>query len=57
MSHSSSQAVQTNFNYAPVGFTARLRAVFADFTRFEPAASAIYAENANIRATGRSWLM
>jgi hypothetical protein len=57
MSHSSSQAVQTNFNYAPVGFTARLRAVFAGFTKSEPAASAIYAENANIRATGRNWLM
>jgi hypothetical protein len=57
MSHSSSQAVQTNFNYAPVGFTAKLRAVFAGFTRFEPVATAIYAENANIRATGRNWLM
>jgi hypothetical protein len=57
MSHSSSQAVQTNFNYAQVGFTARLRAVFAGFTTSEPAALAIYAENANIRATGRNWLM
>jgi hypothetical protein len=57
MSRFSSQAVQTNFNYAPVGFVAKLRAAFADFKRSEPVATTIYAENANIRASGRNWLM
>ena len=57
MSRSTSQTVQTTFNYAPVGFTAKLRVFAASMMRFEPAATAMYAKNAEIRSSGRNWLM
>jgi hypothetical protein len=57
MSRSSCPATQTSFTYAPVGNADRLWLFLKGMVRFEPAASAIYAENARIRDTGRSWLM
>ena len=57
MSRSASQAVQTSFIYAPVGFTAKLLGFVASMMRFEPAATAMYAQNAEIRSSGRNWLM
>jgi hypothetical protein len=57
MSRPSSQAVKTSFHYAPVGFAAKLRSFFSGMVRFESAATAIYAENEQIRASGRNWLM
>jgi hypothetical protein len=57
MSRSTSQAVQTSFTYAPVGFAAKLRVFVAGMMRLEPAATAMYAQNAEIRSSGRNWLM
>jgi hypothetical protein len=57
MSRSSSQTARTSFSYAPVGAADRLWLFLKGMARFEPAASAIYAESARIRDTGRSWLM
>jgi hypothetical protein len=57
MSPSASPAVQTSFTYAPAGFAAKLRVLVAALMRFEPAAAAIYARNAEIRSSGRNWLM
>jgi hypothetical protein len=57
MSPSTSQAVQTSFTYVPVGFAAKLRVFVAAMMRFESAATAIYARNAEIRSSGRNWLM
>jgi hypothetical protein len=57
MSRSSSQTVQTSFQVAPVGIVPKLRALLAGLARFEPAATAVYAENARLRSTGRNWLM
>ena len=57
MSRSSSPATQTSFAYAPVGAADRLWLFLKGMAWFEPAASAIYAESARIRDTGRTWLM
>jgi hypothetical protein len=57
MSRSSCPATQTSFPYAPVGTVDRLWLFLKGVVRFEPAASAIYAESARIRDTGRNWLM
>ena len=57
MLHSSSPIVQTSFNYAPVGFAGKMRSFIAGMVRSEPAADAIYAENAQVRMSGRTWLM
>jgi hypothetical protein len=56
MSRSSCPATQT-FPYAPVGVVDKLRVFLAGMVRFEPVASAIYAENAKVRMSGRNWLM
>ena len=57
MLHSSSPTVQTSFNYAPVGFAGKMRSFIAGMVRSETAADAIYAENARVRMSGRTWLM
>ena len=57
MSRSSSQTAQTSFPYAPVGTADRLWLFLKGMVWFEPAASAIYAENAKVRMSGRNWLM
>jgi hypothetical protein len=57
MSRSSCPATQTSFTYAPVGNADRLWLFLKGMVRFEAAASAVYAENARIRDTGRTWLM
>ena len=57
MSRSSSQTAQTSFPYAPVATADRLWLFLKGMVRFEPAATAVYAENARIRDTGRNWLM
>jgi hypothetical protein len=57
MSRSNCSATQTSFSYAPIGAGDRLWLLLKGMVRFEPAASAIYAENARIRDTGRTWLM
>ena len=57
MSRSSCSATQTSFTFAPVGAADRLWLFLKGVVRFEPAASAIYAENAKIRMGGRNWLM
>ena len=57
MSRSSCPATQTSFTYAPVGATDRLWLFLKGIVRFEAAASAIYAENAKVRMSGRNWLM
>ena len=57
MSRSSCPATQTSFTYAPVGVVGKLRVFLEGMVRFEPAASAIYAENAKVRMSGRNWLM
>ncbi len=57
MSRSSSQTAPTRYGYTPVGATDKLWLFLKGMVRFEPAASAIYAENARIRDTGRNWLM
>ena len=57
MSHSSSQTALTSYRYAPVGAADKLWLFLKGMVRFEPAASAIYAQNARIRDTGRNWLM
>jgi hypothetical protein len=57
MSRSSCPATQSSFSYAPVGVADRLWLFLKGMVRFEAAASAIYAENARIRDTGRNWLM
>ena len=57
MSRSSSPATQTSFAYAPVGAADRLWLFLKGMAWFEPAASAIYAENAKVRMSGRNWLM
>lgn len=57
MSRSSSQTAQTSFAYAPIGAADRVWLFLKGIVRFEPAASAIYAENAKLRMSGRNWLM
>ena len=57
MSRSSCPATQTTFTYAPVGAAEKLWLFLKVMVRFEPAASAIYAENAKVRMSGRTWLM
>jgi hypothetical protein len=57
MSRSSCPATQTSFAYTPVGTADRLWLFLKGMVRFEPAASAIYAENAKVRMSGRNWLM
>ena len=57
MSRSTSQTVQTSLNYGPVGLTAKLRVFVADMMRSESAATAMYVQNAEIRSSGRNWLM
>jgi hypothetical protein len=57
MSRSTSHTAQTTFAIAPVGMLTKVRDFLAGMARFEPAATAIYAENARIRSTGRNWLM
>jgi hypothetical protein len=57
MSRSSSQTAQTSYRYAPVGTVDKLWLFLKGMVRFEPAASAIYAENAKVRMSGRNWLM
>jgi hypothetical protein len=57
MSRSNCPATQTSFPYAPVGAADRLWLFLKDMVRSEPAASAIYAENAKVRMSGRNWLM
>ncbi|MEQ1522072.1 MAG: hypothetical protein ABL936_12455 [Aestuariivirga sp.] len=57
MSRSSSQTAQTSFLFAPVGAADKLWFFLKGMVRFEPAASAIYAENAKVRMSGRNWLM
>jgi hypothetical protein len=57
MLRSSCPAAQTSFPYAPVGVVDKLRFFLAGMVRFEPEASAIYAENAKVRMSGRNWLM
>ena len=57
MSRSSCPATQTSFTYAPVGTVDKLWLFLKSMVRFEDAASAIYAESARIRDTGRTWLM
>lgn len=57
MSRSSSQTAQTTYHYAPLGVTSKIRVFLKGMVRFEPAAAAVYAENARIRDTGRNWLM
>ena len=57
MPSSSSPTVQTSFTYAPVGFAGKMRSIIVAMVRSEPAAAAIYAENARVRMNGRTWLM
>jgi hypothetical protein len=57
MSRSTSQTAQTTFNLAPVGLMTKVRVFVSAIARIEPTATAIYAENAAIRSTGRNWLM
>ena len=57
MSRSSCPATQTSFTYAPMGTADRLWLLLKGMVRFEPAATAIYAENAKVRMSGRNWLM
>ena len=57
MSRSSCPATQTSFTYASVGAADRLWLFLKGMVRSEPAASAIYAENAKVRMSGRNWLM
>ena len=57
MSRSNCTATQTSFTYAPVGTADKLWLFVKGMVRFEPAASAIYAENAKLRISGRNWLM
>jgi hypothetical protein len=57
MSRYNSQTAQTTYHYAPVGVASQIRVFLKGMIRFEPAAAAVYAENARIRDTGRNWLM
>ncbi len=57
MSRSSCSTTQTSFTYAPVGTTDKLWLFLKGMVRFEPAASAMYAENAESAMSGRNWLM
>lgn len=57
MSRSSSQTAPTRYGYTPVGATDKLWLFLKGMVRFEPAASAIYVENAKLRMSGRNWLM
>jgi hypothetical protein len=57
MSRSSCSTTQTSFPYAPDGAGDRLWLFLKGMVRFEPAASALYAENAKVRMSGRNWLM
>jgi hypothetical protein len=57
MSRSSCPTTQTSFTYAPIGTADRLWLFLKGMVRFEPAANAIYAENAKVRMSGRNWLM
>ena len=57
MSRSSCPATQTSFTYAPVGAADKLWLFLKGMVRSEPAATAIYAENAKVRMSGRALLM
>ena len=57
MSRSSSQTTPTRFGYTPIGATDKLWLFLKGMIQFEPTASAIYAENAKVRMSGRNWLM
>jgi hypothetical protein len=57
MSSSSCPATQTSIPYAPIGAADKLWLFVKGMVRFEPAASAIYVENAKVRMSGRNWLM
>jgi hypothetical protein len=57
MSRITSQTAQTSFSYAPVGAADRLWLFLKGAVRIEAAASAVYAENAKVRMSGRNWLM
>ena len=57
MSRPNCQTAPTTYHYAPVGIVGRFRVFLMGMVRFEPAATAVYAENARIRDTGRHWLM
>lgn len=57
MPRSSSQTAQTSFLFAPIDAADKLWSFLKGMVRFEPAASAIYAENAKVRMGGRNWLM
>jgi hypothetical protein len=57
MSASTSQAVQTSISCPPVGFTVKLHKLVASMMRFDPAAAVLYAQNVEIRSSGRNWLM
>jgi len=57
MSRSSSQTAPTSYGYTPVGTADRLWLFLKGMVRSEPAARAIYAENAKLRMSGRNWLM
>ena len=57
MSRFTSQTAQTSYGYTPVGATDKLWLFLKGVVRFEPVASAIYAENAKARLSGRNWLM
>ena len=57
MSRSSCPATQTSFTYAPIGAADKFWLFLKGMVRFEAVASAIYAENAKVRMSGRNWLM
>jgi hypothetical protein len=57
MSSSICPATQTSFRYAPVSAADKLWIFLKGMVRCEPTASAIYAENAKLRMSGRNWLM
>jgi hypothetical protein len=57
MSRSSCPATQTSFPRPTAGFAEKLHLFFAGLTIVEPAALALYAENARVRDGSRHWLM
>jgi hypothetical protein len=57
MSRYTSQTAPTSYGYSPVGATDRLWLFLKGVIRFEPVASAMYAENDKVRMSGRNWLM
>jgi hypothetical protein len=57
MSRFTSQTAPTSYGYPPVGAADRLWVFLKSVVRFEPAATAVYAENDKVRMSGRNWLM